>query len=237
MPQSIKSIVDGSFSIRFTEDWSEKQPVLSSLLAHAINIWSLVEATLGYILIEMLGAKASPAFAMYDSLSAANAKIAALTAAAKISLNDRDLGLFTAMMRIHSSRGKQRHKFAHWIRGYCPEAPDYLVLVDPAKTIKQHAGSADLRYRYGGGPRKSKSSKFDVDILQETSCYSVNDMRKTVAEFNEVLRLFGTFQNLVGGAPAAVKDKIYVLLSTGPLLSAELNRLSPQSQKDQPAPS
>jgi hypothetical protein len=229
MPQPLQTVVKAPQTIMIPNDGATKQPALAVLVTQAISTWSQVEFTLASIFVDMLGAKASPAIAMYQAVSSAKAKTAALKAAGGLVLSERNYELFLALLRIHGPCSDQRDKFCHWIWAYCEAAPEYLVLVNPVKWIRQHTALSEVRFQQ---TYPSPATKFDVNDGFDWSCYSITELQQIVAKFGEVLNLFRWFQDLVGPPkPLRPKDAIYGFLCTQPLVTPELAHIRSKRTK------
>jgi hypothetical protein len=233
MPQPFSKVVQPPQTITIQPDTAAKQPELAALVAQAIGIWALVENTLGGTLVDMLGAKASPAIAMYGAIHD-TARRAALKATAGLVLSIDNHKLFEALMRVHKTHAKQRDKFAHWIWAYCPTAPQYVVLINPVKWIQQHAMFSDVRFQQS---YQNTTLTFEYHGPDEWECYSKIELQRITENFSLVLKLFRSFQTLVGPRVSKLEprfseiddeiyNQIYNFLSTHPLVLTELNRLA-----------
>jgi hypothetical protein len=240
MPQLLSRVVPPPQGITMQPDNASKQPELAALVAQAISVWSLVEFTLATALVDMLGARASPAIAMYGALTSSAAQVAALTAAAETALGEREHELFEALMFLYRPLARQRHKFAHWIWAYCEQAPDHLVLADPQKAIYTHAAIAEIRHKV------QPSGRFEITLSEGWFCYAKTELEQIISSFSEILNLFRWFQHLVGPNRHPPKDAIYQFLTAQPRVLASLARLrerrknaqlEPDSPPRQPDPS
>ena len=204
MPQPLSKVVKNppqeGVAISTQPGNAAKQPELAALVAQAISIWSLVDCTLGQILVDILGAKAAPGIAIYEAISSSANQVAALEAAAKIELTADNYKLLEALLRIYRRDAKQRHKFAHWIWAFCELAPEYLVLVEPARLIDGHTVATQLIHKQ---ITDLAETKFKIAWSDEWYAYSRDEVERIVKQFSEVLNLFRWFQSLVRQHPAA----------------------------------
>jgi hypothetical protein len=219
----LKDVPKERVSIGWQPDNAAKQPELAVLVTQAISIWSLVDCTLGQILVDILGAKAGPAVAMYDALLSSAAQIEAIKAAAKYALCADNHKLFQALMRIYKSEAKQRHKFAHWIWAYCEQAAEYLVLIKPSRIVHGHTAMSELIHKQA----TTVSEKFTIPWGDEYYAYSKEELHRIVGQFSEVLNLFRWFQSLVRPLPSPLKDQAYRYLITNSQITTALSHLFP----------
>lgn len=231
MPQPLSKVIPKppATGIRITWNWNiaSTQPELAALVAHAIAIWSLVEFTLGQIFVDILGAEIRPAFAMYSALNSERAKIDALTAAALSTLEGENRLLFQALMKIYESKGKQRHKFAHWIWAYCELTPDCLILIDPARMLEGHAIMTELMHGL-------TDSVLGIPFSDEWFAYSKPELERIVQEFSEILNIFRHFQTLIRPHPSPLTPQAYNYLNTQPLVQKALSLVRPKNNKSEP---
>ena len=80
--------------------------------------------------------------AMLQALTGADARRAAIDAAARSTLSDKDYKLFQAVMEAIKSSRKRRNEFAHYLWGYVEKMDDVLLLLDP-KHIAEHKAEAE----------------------------------------------------------------------------------------------
>jgi hypothetical protein len=233
MPQPLSRVVPPPQDITMHRDVASRQPELAALVAQAISVWSLVEYTIGCTLVDILGAKASPAIAMYSAINSSNVQMAAIRAAAEYALTAQYFEYFEALMKLYGTHAKQRHKFAHWIWAYCEKAPDHLVLVDPINFIHTHTMLAEIRHNQ---VVIGETSKFEFHGSDEWYCYSKDELQQINSTFSEVLNLCRWFQTLVGPMGYPPKDKILELLNTHSLLVEPLSRLRASHQNAESKP-
>jgi hypothetical protein len=184
-----------------------REPELAALAAQAIAICSQADYFLGKTLIDMLGPRAAPAFAMYEAIGWGYSRKRALKAAAAMVLSDADNEIFDALLRVYAEDEGQRNKFAHWLWVHCKEAPGYLILLDPVQALR--SGVAMHVAPEAAATRES------TEWIGECSCYSKPELQRIVARFSETLNLIEAFRNLVG-SPGLPNDQIRDFLMNHP---------------------
>ncbi|HYC98717.1 hypothetical protein [Brevundimonas sp.] len=150
-----------------------------------------LDAYLSGLMITFLGAKATPAFAMFDAIHQ-TAQNAGLRAIAKTVLSKEDHDLFSALLLLRKTAEGHRNRLAHWIWAYSEDIEDGLLLIDPpdnfAFAVRNYERlSAGQRFSGGGdGPDRSK-------IL----VYTKQDLQDAVEMFDRVQSWFMVFKTHV----------------------------------------
>jgi hypothetical protein len=103
------------------------------MAAAIIAVSARIDHELGLLLVQILGANARPALAMFDAIQSDRQQRRLLDAAAKAKFgaDTEQYRVFDAVVRLTAAAQSDRHKLAHWIWGYCPELPESLLLADP----------------------------------------------------------------------------------------------------------
>jgi len=210
VPQPLSKIVHGKIRhFVIAPNAAAQEPELAALVAQAISICSESDYYLGRALIDMLGPRAAPAFAIYEALAWGYSKKQALRAAAAISLDDQDCKLFDAILKLYGQDESQRNKFSHWLWCYSNQASGYIILLDPLQTLRWEVVphiSPGVARTIVPGP---------VAQLGESSCYSKAELEQIVERFTNTICLIETFRNLVG-VPGVPKDQMRDYLMTQP---------------------
>jgi hypothetical protein len=233
MPNPLSRIVQPpqSASIEFEIDIASKQPELAALVGHGIGIWSMVDCMIGQILADMLGPKAWPAWAMYDSIESSKAKIKAVKAAAQAVLSAENNRLFRGLMRLHDPDAGQRHIFAHWLMARSEQKPGYLVLVKPSPMIKWHAALTAVMHG-----ELTHDNRIPFPGAEGWYAYSKEELEGIVLRFNETLGLFSWFRLLVrSSSPEPAKLQALEHINKNSRLLAELARVDKEALKVAPS--
>jgi hypothetical protein len=90
----------------------------------------------------MLGVGSEAAVAMFLSLGNHRAQRDSLKAAGRTTLNDDDLGLFEAILDVHSELDKQRNEVVHGVWGRSDKTPDGIVW----SSLQDHANMIITAY-------------------------------------------------------------------------------------------
>lgn len=130
MPQPLNRVIPNA-NFHHDSGVLNYQPNLARLVARIFAHWSLIEYRLSLLLVRVLGADATPALAMFSTLTAQHLQLGALEAAAKAALFTDELDVFLAGMAVTDSVQTPRNHLAHWIWGSCPELPNALLLAEP----------------------------------------------------------------------------------------------------------
>jgi hypothetical protein len=232
MPQPLSKILAVPTSrITLGPKFTPNQAGLASLVAQAIATWSSIDHALGEAFVNMLGAKAAPAIAMYQALSSSVAQISTIRAVAAKSLTDKEHEIFIAFMKIYSSNAKQRNKFAHWIWIYCEQAENFIILTNPAHLLSNH------RIMFSG-INKDPSTEMEFLFIQDKmECYSKNELIDINKTFVTVLNISKLFMLMIcSDLPSPLsKDEIYQRLLIEPLLHKALSQLREGQKNNQEA--
>ncbi|MGB8843133.1 MAG: hypothetical protein WCC64_18920 [Aliidongia sp.] len=98
--------------------------------------WSLV-------LVDLLKSDRRTGVAMYQALKSAEAKRAALSAAARVQLSSDDYLIFKAAISATGPVRKVRNQFAHQILGYSVDIEDSLLLIDQEELLRVDVNAAE----------------------------------------------------------------------------------------------
>jgi hypothetical protein len=222
----------------------ERNPNLLRLSMRVMTAWATLETFITSIFVAILGDNARLGVAIYSSLIAESAQLAAFRAGADIALETRprERELLEAILRIHKTLGKQRNKVAHWISGYSPELPEATLLTPPAVLIKlQLDTQAYLDNAMEKGiPSAGPSPKPDLDAIY---VYEASDFESTIAQIERLSGHCLKFRRLLRTS-GAVTDHEYDRLSRAPDIAPALARLraqktlpsGPQQQPPTPPP-
>jgi hypothetical protein len=111
-----------------------QRPDLALHVTSVISTWAFCDTYLAAMLCRFLKADAAWVVAqMLDAVTSSDARKAAITAAAKASLPDKDFAQYQRVMKEITPSRNTRNRFAHWLWGASPEMPDALILMDPTE--------------------------------------------------------------------------------------------------------
>jgi hypothetical protein len=106
-----------------------------------IGLWSRIDCWLAELLSSFLRTPdLGVALAMYQALSGAEGKRAALAAAAAEALSESpdDLGLFRAVLKAIRPSSDRRNDYAHHLWGISDDLPDAFLLADPKAWVRHN---------------------------------------------------------------------------------------------------
>ncbi|HLW91108.1 MAG TPA: hypothetical protein VKS78_07395 [Roseiarcus sp.] len=81
----------------------DNKPEMAALICKIFAVWASIEHELEFLLIRITGSDAAPAIAIYETLTADRLQMIALEAAAGVSLSEKPLNVFTAVLSIVKS--------------------------------------------------------------------------------------------------------------------------------------
>jgi hypothetical protein len=144
-PQPL-SLVRTNPTIRILDSGREPNAKLSGMAMGVIRIASLIDLKWSEILVDILHADPKTGMAMYQALISADAKRAALLAAASARMSEQDSLLFRACVASTYTVREVRNKFAHHIWAVCDDIPDALLLASPdALTVARISAAEAVR--------------------------------------------------------------------------------------------
>jgi hypothetical protein len=196
MPPQPLSSVRRNATVRLDPLAPERRPALAGRIATIIAIWSRIDSDLAAILAYMLKGELSAAIAMYSALTSSQAQMAALEAAARVSLADADRPLFGAVLSLVKRAGAKRNRIAHWLWGESDELPDALILADPDALLSLHTGIKDFIVRLEKGEAVATPN---LDT-KRAFVYRADDFRELVTDLMNVHQLTLNFSMMLQAA-------------------------------------
>jgi hypothetical protein len=128
-----------------------QRPELAALVAAVLTSWSHTEAAFGRFLAICLHTDSSAGVAMYLSLSGAEARRSALSAAAHKTLPPDKIELFELVTKAIRPVRDRRNDFAHGLWSYSDELPDALLWesaddeIENFEKIQKRSGSTGTK--------------------------------------------------------------------------------------------
>lgn len=184
---------------------------MEALVANAITAWSLVETMLGFTLVMLLGGRAKPAVAMYQSLASTTAKDAALSAAASAVLEGEDLEIFNAVRALVRKGAKRRNKLAHGVVGTSKEVPDALVIV-PQERVVEYTLELFVTQKIDLSPgRDERKAQAWEHYKKHAHVYKKKDLEEIVAHMgrlNNLVIQLASFVNPLHSQSAQSRDSL-----------------------------
>jgi hypothetical protein len=186
MPQRIDRIVQNP-EVYLDRAVLTDKPDMAILVTQIFATWASIEQTLSQLLVKVLGAKATPALAMYETLIAQHLQLGALQAAAKAALSDTDFQVFKAAVATTERAQAPRNQLAHWSWGGCKQRPDLLILANPKMLNRRDFQVADFLHS------KAEFAPFDAIHAtrlhffdnSEVLAYSKDDLTRALRDLSE----------------------------------------------------
>lgn len=125
----------------------------------------------------LMGGKDDRAAVAYLSLETQSAKSNSIAAVAKTFLEETEVKVLNAILRLAKTNQKHRDKLAHWVWGICFELPDDILLANPKN---MHSGYPDRR---------------DVFV------YTAKDFKKIIEGNKRLAAMAGCFISVVSRPP------------------------------------
>ena len=150
-----------------------------------------LDAYLSGLMITFLGAKATPAFAMFDAIHQ-TAQNAGLRAVAKTVLTKDDHDIFSALLLLAKTADKHRNRLAHWMWAYSEDIADGLLLINPPDNFAFLVRTSE---RLEAGQRFSSGN--DGPDRSKILVYTKQDLQDAVDLFDRVQSWFMVFKRNV----------------------------------------
>ena len=131
MPPQPLSSVRRNAKVLASPDAITLRPNLAPLIAQIIARWADIEANVASILAFVLHAEAGPTVAMIQAVRSATAQMDMIEAAGAAKLQDPELEVFEAVLRLARRAASKRNNVAHHIWAYSPDLPEALLLIEP----------------------------------------------------------------------------------------------------------
>ncbi len=195
MPPVPLSKVDQSSPILFHPKALTERPKLAPLVARAMAGWSEIEGQMGTLIVNMLGANATPTLAMFSALNSAGTQIDALKAAAASVLDPERKQVFDAALALAKTSASARHRLVHRIWGYSEALPNALLLIENEHRSK-HLLKTKTEFELFTQGRPSGSTDWPRDKIL---VYTEADLIQIIAEMDALYEIFYNLSFLVAG--------------------------------------
>ena len=229
MPQPLSTLTPetlpggGVKVVGFGQDALGDRPMLAAKVMRVIGICSFIDQQLYKIMANFIKADFEMVTAMMLALSGAEAKRAAMNAAALTALSEDDYCLYMAVLEATTPPRKQRNKYAHHLWGTANYIPDGLLLIDPqefarsdAKYAAEHKAYRDdvVAYRAQqtrSTPRPTPPTPPTFDYTQ-IFVYRESDLERDVRDALKAVELISLMEIALSDHPAAaeMRSKLFV---------------------------
>lgn len=246
MPQPLSTLTpeilpDGGVKIvGFNQDALADRPKLAAKVMRVIGIGSFIDQHLFKTMSNFIKADFEMVTAMMLALSGAEAKRAAMNAAALTALSEDDYYLYKAVLEATTPPHKQRNKYAHHLWGTANYIPDGLLLIDPQNFARSDAKYAAEYKAYRDDvdayraqqtrskPRPTPPSPASFDYTQ-IFVYRESDLDRDVRDALKAAELISLMKIALSDHPVAAETRSK--LSAEPLVQRALEPKSTQNGK------
>lgn len=157
----------------------EDRPKAAALVGRIITSWADIEVQATRLLAELMGAHIPQAAAVFGSLRNSRAQSDALSAAAEVVLNERDLLLFEAHIARKASLEKERNDLAHGCFGVSVSIPDHIVWVSQSDFLAFTAAH--------------KANQKTFELKEKQFVYELGTLERIAQEIAEFYNQLGFF--------------------------------------------
>lgn len=213
------------------KSWSMKlgsiseRPELASIVGRCLGIWTNAELQMAILLSILLKADSEAAVAVYLVLRRSTPRYEALTAAANVTLNERDRRLFGAVMLVYQAAEAERNALAHGIFGTHSKMPNSLLWLDASDATQSIIEALRAHTATGVLPPNT-----DRALAEKLFYYSDNALNSVSHQIETVLRILFDLNIYLREPPGAKRDQQYdQLCSQAPIREA----LRVQQQREQ----
>jgi hypothetical protein len=211
----------------FGPDCFDKYPQLSKLVARAINTGAMIETRWSVILVNLMQADPHTGVAMYQALASAEARRAALHAAAKVRLSDPDFLLFMAVVKATTPQRTVRNQFAHHIWGMAHQVKDCLMLAEPEFFTDIVVDAAARTEKVGRVKLILTFPKLDLSKVDVWSQKALETANKEMDEAQQII--IDLTKGINSPEIGRLGEQWQKKLLSRPLISQALARLSKQT--------
>jgi hypothetical protein len=196
MPQPIDKIIPEPHC-KLNTRALENKPKMAFLVTQIFAVWARIEQDLDVLLVNVLGADATPALAIFATLIAQHLKSGALEAAAKAELSAEDFEVFKAAISVVDVVQTPRNHLAHWSWGTCEQRPELLVLANPKMLSARDLRVAKVLQK--GDPQLDpmdvgRASLFDNS---EILAYTEADLERALRDLNDAQEILNYMINYI----------------------------------------
>lgn len=165
-------------SIAVGPDYISEAPDFAKATAGVIAFWAHNDGNLAAILSFMLKTDIRTAVAMYQAITSAEGKRAALLAAADNAREEWEAILLRAVLKANSGSRNQRNEFAHGIWGHSTDIPDAILLMDTRVVMDKNVSHRQAE-EDGNGQRIIAPKGFDASKIM---VYRQKDFDQALAD-------------------------------------------------------
>lgn len=210
MPQPLSSVIPSKNYgvVEFSPSSMHHRAELAAMIMEMVSIWSSIDLEVSRLMTKFLKADFEVVSEMLLALTSAEARKAAVRAAAKASLNNDDLSLFDAVHKVIRPSRDRRNHFVHHIWGTTDALPRDLLLIDPRYLARQHA-NIEGRYRdLLASMQVTQESDVSFYLIpQKIMVYSPEDINRDLREAMMAMVNMLHLRVTLEGGPNAVDSR------------------------------
>lgn len=200
----------------------EDRPKAAALVGRIITSWADIEVQSARLLAELMGTNIPPAAAVFGSLRSSRSQADALTAAAEVVLDEKDLLLFNAHIARKASLEKERNDLAHGCFGVSVGIPEHIVWVAQSDFLAFTAAH--------------KANQPVPDLAEKQFVYELGTLERIAQEITELYHQLGFFSGYLsarhdGQNGAAFRAKRYPELCNQRHIKQALKTLREKAEK------
>lgn len=173
----------------------EARPDLAVYVARVATGWSRVEQSLGYLIVQLLGAHAHAGMKMYKALSSSASQMAVLRAVARDRLSPDQVDKLEDLLRLIKATARKRNDIVHGIWETADDLPDALVWCDSADSLLTHSEFWAGWLSRGEPERLQWAAKEYAGSGPKYLVYKQEDFEQILEDMNLVLARLMTFLN------------------------------------------
>lgn len=200
----------------------EQRPAIARLVAQVVTQWSVIEMYIGLAFASLVGETSDATMIVYDALTTAGAKDAALMALARQRLSREDADLFSAVIRCLNKVSKDRNLLAHGVVASRNELQDGIVIID--SRLFTRAYYAKLVCEVEGQPPSVVFNNVVEELKAKSPIYREADLVQLIEKITYWQRIAGAL--VMFCRRGRQTDEGRRLLSSVPDIVKELARIN-----------
>ena len=203
-----------------------QRPDIESRIGNCLMAWPHIEAEMAVVFAQLIGGDNVAALAVFQTIRRSVSQRDAISEAAKVSLNEIDTELLSAILSLHKSIEAERNALAHGHFGTSTKLPDAVVWMNTADYIATRTSITLTNNPQWDDERHLK-------LLSRLSVYNATDISAIHSDMRELADIWYNFTLYLRSPPLskARADK-YRQLCERPRIPEELEKLR---QKNSPS--
>ena len=169
-----------------------KRPEHTAVIGECLALWPEIESQQAILLAALLKAESTAAIAVYHTLRRSTQKLAALEAATKDRLDQKDRELFNAVMSIVRSVESERNFYAHALYGHCDALPDSILCLDQ-NSFSKFALRHIPYWRSSSNFSQSESEEVTKNLFHAT----LKDLRQLRSQIKDCFEICFQFNGII----------------------------------------